>query len=104
MVQALCRRNGTGPYSRSGSTKAKLGPSGHDWLHEIKHDGFQVIARKDGTKVRLYSRPGNGPETHHFPLIVDDVPPLDRGAQDHAGHAFQLKSLSFLVPRGDCHG
>src|SRR5215471_9638144 len=24
MVQALCRRNGTGPYSRSGSTKAEL--------------------------------------------------------------------------------
>jgi ATP-dependent DNA ligase len=26
------------------------------WLHEIKHDGFRVIARKDGPKVRLYSR------------------------------------------------
>jgi len=24
MVQALCRRNGTSPYSRSGSTKAEL--------------------------------------------------------------------------------
>jgi ATP-dependent DNA ligase len=28
-------------------------------LHEIKHDGLRVIARKDGAKVRLYSRPGN---------------------------------------------
>jgi bifunctional non-homologous end joining protein LigD len=34
-------------------------PSGRQWLHEIKHDGFRVIARKDGAKVRLYSRPGN---------------------------------------------
>src|SRR2546425_12266627 len=33
-------------------------PSGAMWLHEIKHDGFRVIARKDGAKVRLYSRPG----------------------------------------------
>jgi Mrp family chromosome partitioning ATPase len=24
-----------------------------------KHDGFRVIARKDGARVRLYSRPGN---------------------------------------------
>jgi hypothetical protein len=24
-----------------------------------KHDGFRVIARKDGDRVRLYSRPGN---------------------------------------------
>jgi ATP-dependent DNA ligase len=27
-------------------------------VHEIKHDGFRVIARKDGLRVRLYSRPG----------------------------------------------
>jgi ATP-dependent DNA ligase len=36
-------------------------PSGGQWLHEIKHDGFRVIARKEGAKVRLYSRPGNRP-------------------------------------------
>jgi ATP-dependent DNA ligase len=39
------------------------------WLHEIEHDGFRVIARKDGTQVRLYSRPGND-LTYRFPLIV----------------------------------
>jgi ATP-dependent DNA ligase len=30
-------------------------------VHEIKHDGFRVIARKEGERVRLYSRPGNDP-------------------------------------------
>jgi len=40
-------------------TKAQQPPSGEAWLHEIKHDGFRVIARKDGNRVRLYSRPGN---------------------------------------------
>jgi bifunctional non-homologous end joining protein LigD len=40
------------------------------WLHEIKHDGFRVIARKDGAPVRLYSRPGND-LTDRFPLIVE---------------------------------
>jgi ATP-dependent DNA ligase len=34
-------------------------PSGSEWLHEIKHDGFRVIARKKGAQVRLHSRPGN---------------------------------------------
>jgi len=34
-------------------------PSGPLWLHEVKHDGFRVIARKDGLRVRLYSRQGN---------------------------------------------
>jgi bifunctional non-homologous end joining protein LigD len=39
-------------------------------LAALKHDGFRVIARKDGPRVRLYSRPGND-LTHRFPLIVD---------------------------------
>jgi bifunctional non-homologous end joining protein LigD len=45
-------------------------PSGGQWLHEIKHDGFRIIARKKGPQVRLYSRPGND-FTHRFPLIVE---------------------------------
>jgi bifunctional non-homologous end joining protein LigD len=47
-------------------------PSGGLWLHEIKHDGFRVIARKDGAKVRLYSRPGND-LTFRFRLIVESM-------------------------------
>jgi bifunctional non-homologous end joining protein LigD len=41
-------------------------PSSDEWLHEIKHDGFRVIAR---TRVKLYSRPGND-LTDRFPLIL----------------------------------
>ena len=31
-------------------------PSGPEWLHEIKFDGYRVIARKDGAQVRLWAR------------------------------------------------
>jgi ATP-dependent DNA ligase len=31
-------------------------PSGWLWLHEIKHDGFRVVARKDGERARIGSR------------------------------------------------
>ena len=41
-------------------------------LHEIKHDGFRVIARRDGKRVKLYSRPGND-LTGRFTRIVDAV-------------------------------
>jgi bifunctional non-homologous end joining protein LigD len=47
-------------------------PSGEEWLHEIKHDGFRVIARKDGASVRLHSRPGND-LTKRFPPIVEGL-------------------------------
>ena len=40
-------------------TKTDKLPSGSQWLHEIKQDGFRIIACKDGDRVRLYSSPGN---------------------------------------------
>src|ERR1700733_11211508 len=51
-------------------TSARQPPSGPEWLIEIKHDGFRVIARKESKRVRLYSRPGND-LTYRFPLIVE---------------------------------
>src|ERR1700759_1157973 len=53
-------------------TKADRLPPGGEWLHEIKHDGFRVIARKHGQRVKLYSRPGND-LTYRFPLIVETL-------------------------------
>jgi len=52
-------------------TKTDKLPSGGQWLHEIKHDGFRIIAlARVARRVRLYSRPGND-LTRRFPLIVD---------------------------------
>ena len=31
-------------------------PEGDDWLDEIKHDGYQALAFKDGKDARLVSR------------------------------------------------
>ena len=53
-------------------TKTDKLSSGGQWLHEIKHDGFRIIARKNGARVRLYSRPGND-LTRRFPLIVETL-------------------------------
>jgi ATP-dependent DNA ligase len=41
------------------ANKGAQPPTGGAWLHEIKHDRFRVVARKDGDRVRLYSRRGN---------------------------------------------
>jgi bifunctional non-homologous end joining protein LigD len=51
-------------------TNSPQPPIGTAWVHEIKHDGIRVIARKTELGVRLYSRPGND-LTRRFPLIAD---------------------------------
>jgi bifunctional non-homologous end joining protein LigD len=44
-------------------------PSGSTWLHEIKHDGLRIIARKNNRRVRLFGRLGDD-LTQRFPLIA----------------------------------
>jgi ATP dependent DNA ligase domain len=38
---------------------AKTPPTGANRLHEIKHDGFRTVARRDASSVRPYTRNGN---------------------------------------------
>ena len=33
-------------------------PAGPGWLHEMKHDGYRLLARKDADRVRLWTRYG----------------------------------------------
>ena len=54
---------------------AKRPPSGPGWIHEIKHDGFRIMARRDGAGVRLFTRNGND-FTARFPLAVAAVAAL----------------------------
>jgi len=48
---------------------AKAPPSGAGWLHEIKHDGFRILARRDSAGVRLITRAGND-FSRRFPLMA----------------------------------
>jgi ATP-dependent DNA ligase len=54
---------------------AKEPPKGPDWVHEIKHDGFRILARRNGDSVRLYTRHGTN-FADRFPRIVEAVESL----------------------------
>jgi len=47
-------------------------PRGGDWLHEIKHDGYRMIARRDAPRVRLFTRNGHD-WTARFPAVVEAI-------------------------------
>src|SRR5215218_1078261 len=53
-------------------TPAPRPPRGADWLHEIKHDGCRMIARRHGARVRLFTRNGND-WTERFALVVEAI-------------------------------
>jgi ATP-dependent DNA ligase len=40
-------------------TGSRIAPTGPQWAYEIKHDGFRFICRRDGDRVRVFSRTGH---------------------------------------------
>jgi ATP-dependent DNA ligase len=73
MLQRTSRAGGlVGPCLPS---PAKAPPGGPDWLHEIKHGGFRLMARRDAKGVRLCTRNGND-FADRFPLIAAAVAAL----------------------------
>jgi bifunctional non-homologous end joining protein LigD len=47
-------------------------PRGSAWVHEIKHDGYRLMARRDGNRVRLFTRRGFD-WSGKYPRIVDSL-------------------------------
>lgn len=48
--------------------------SGADWVHEIQHDGFRPIARRDGAVVRLIA-PNGHDFSERYPAVANAVNP-----------------------------
>src|SRR5262245_45250527 len=51
---------------------AERPPSGSGWVHEIKHDGFRMMVRRDPAGVRLLTRNGHD-WSERYPLIAAGV-------------------------------
>jgi ATP-dependent DNA ligase len=47
-------------------------PAGPGWLHEIKYDGFRMLARRDDERVRLFTRNAND-WTERYPLVAETI-------------------------------
>ena len=40
-------------------SKVAQPPSGPLWVHEIKHDGYRLMVRRDGSRIRCFTRNGH---------------------------------------------
>ena len=84
------RARGADPDEISGTRKAALpkflppelatlvdrAPAGEAWLHEMKYDGYRILARIEHGRVRLLSRNGRD-WTDNFPTIAKALGRLD---------------------------
>ena len=46
-------------FARTFSRGCSKPPVGPQWVHEIKHDGYRLIVRRDRDAVRLFTRRGH---------------------------------------------
>ena len=82
MVRMIANRCPPGFVEPCRPSKADRPPSGPMWVHEIKHDGFRLMVRREGVRVRCFTRGGHD-WAERFPAIVDA--------------ARRLKAKSFLI-------
>lgn len=68
-----------GPFSPELCVPKLSPPLGDQWLHEIKFDGYRLLATIVGGRVRLWSRNGNE-WTSRVPAIAEAVATLGLGS------------------------
>jgi bifunctional non-homologous end joining protein LigD len=66
MVQ---RRRPSGFVEPCLPSKVARPPSGPLWVHEIEHDGYRLMVRRDGSRVRCFTRNGHD-WADRFPAVV----------------------------------
>jgi bifunctional non-homologous end joining protein LigD len=82
MLRRVADRRPSGFIEPCRPSKVSAPPSGPEWVHEIKHDGFRLLVRRDGPRVRCFTR-GGYDWADRFPAIVQA--------------ASRLRAQSFLI-------
>ena len=71
-LAAMLSRSPSGLIEPCLPSPADRPPDGPDWVHEIKHDGYRLMARRDPVGIRLLTRNGHD-WAPRYPLIVEAV-------------------------------
>jgi hypothetical protein len=82
-------------------------PTGPQWVHELKHDGFRIVVHKDGDDIRLWSRNGRdwSVEFAAITVAVIAAPTQEKTAPEGGSQvAVRLGSLKAAEAHGACLG
>jgi bifunctional non-homologous end joining protein LigD len=63
------------PFTPQLATLVDEVPAGNDWIHELKYDGYRLVAMVQRGKTRLITRNGND-WTDKFPAVADALAAL----------------------------
>ena len=83
-------------------TAARVPPTGPGWLHEIKHDGYRLMARLETGRVRLFTRRGHE-WSDRFPRISETLASLRARSATIDGEAVVLCPKTGLSLFDDLH-
>jgi bifunctional non-homologous end joining protein LigD len=72
MLRTPARRSTAGFIEPCLPSVAARPPSGPGWLHEIKHDGYRLMAQRHGMGGRLLTRNGND-WTARYPAVLEAI-------------------------------
>ena len=88
------------PVSSNPVSQPSSPPRPPGWLHEVKHDGYRIPARKQGERVEVWSRRG-ADFTDRFPKIAEAVRklPAESALIDGEAVAFRPDGLPPCAPR-----
>src|SRR3954453_20644134 len=82
MLRKSADRRPSGFVEPCRPSKASAPPSGPEWVHEIKHDGFRLLVHREGPRVRCFTR-GGYDWADRFPAVIEA--------------ASRLRAQSFLI-------
>jgi bifunctional non-homologous end joining protein LigD len=90
-MTTIQRRRPSGFIEPCQPSKVARPPSGPLWVHEIKHDGYRLMVRRDGARVRSFTRNGHDLRGR-FPAIV-------LAARRLKAHSFLIDGSSTTMAR-----
>ena len=75
----------------------RTAPTGAQWAYEIKRDGFRFICRRNGERVRLFSRGGHD-WSAQLPTIVEAMRAFSVTSVTLNGEVVGVTRITFLYP------